>query len=60
MLGKQLVYGGAGPHRLGSPGFLYRGMRLGMGLVNLFLLDKGNDPVLRFITPDVPFPVAAA
>jgi hypothetical protein len=35
-------------------------MRLGMSFVNLFLVDKGNDPVLRLIAPDVPCPVAAA
>jgi hypothetical protein len=35
-------------------------MRLGMSLVDLFLVDKGDDPLFGLIAPDVALPVAAA
>jgi hypothetical protein len=58
MLGEKLLY--PGPRGFGSPGLLHGGMRLGMRLVHLLLVDESNDPVLRLIAPDVSLPVAAA
>ncbi len=65
MLCQQLLDVSSGPRSFRSPGFLYGGMRLGMRLIRLrftrlFLVNKGDDPIIGLIAPDVSFSVAPA
>jgi hypothetical protein len=60
MLREQWVDTARYPGNLRSPGFLHGGNRLGMTLVDLLLIDKGDDPVFGLIAPYIPLAVAAA